>query len=127
MTSCEAAARAYLRRTLGFPEQEIDEIIRVGRTALTRALADLERALAGDGPVSLADAAHAVKGVLRNLGLEEAAGLARRVEERAGTDPGQEAHAVVAALRRELGPFLECGALSGDTPGRFMDSAAVKA
>jgi|GEM_PF-1242077 len=127
MTSCEAAARAYLRRTLGFPEQEIDEIIRVGRAALSRAMADLERALAGDGPVPLADAGHAVKGVLRNLGLEEAAGLARRVEEWAGTDPGQEVHAAVAALRRELAPFLESGIASGDAPGRFMDSAAVKA
>ncbi len=131
MNAREAKARAYLHRTLGFPETEIDEILRVGRTALSRAMDDLERALDGDAPVSLSDAAHAVKGVLRNLGLEEEAGLARQVEERADAGSPSGAREAVCALRRRLAPFLERGTPTGENPGHGpglgMDSAAVKA
>jgi HPt (histidine-containing phosphotransfer) domain-containing protein len=126
MNHAETAARAYLRRILGFPEKEIDEIVSLGRVALARAVDDLQRALAGDDPIPLADAAHAVKGMLRNLGLEELAGLARQVEEQAVGGSQTGAREAVAALRRELAPF--CGpASSGEASIRTMDSAALKA
>ncbi|NDY55488.1 Hpt domain-containing protein [Desulfovibrio sulfodismutans] len=126
MNHAEATARAYLRRTLGFPEKEIEEIVSLGRVALAQAVDDLQRALAGDDPVPLADAAHAVKGMLRNLGLEELAGLARQVEEQAVGGSQAGAREAVAALRRELTPFWD-QATSGEASIRTMDRAAIKA
>lgn len=127
MNRAEATARAYLRRTLGFPEKDIDEIVSLGRVALARAMDDLQRSLAGDAPIPVADAAHAVKGMLRNLGLEELAGLAKRVEERAVSGYQAEAREAALVLRRELTPFWDQAASPGDVSGRPMDSAALKA
>ena len=113
MNRTEETARAYLRSTLRFPDDEIDEILEIGRLALARTLAELERAVAGRDVRGIGDAGHAMKGMLRNMGLEETAGLTRRLCALAENDVPAGLGEAAAALRRDLEAFL-CGA---DQPG----------
>lgn len=127
MNRREETARAYLRSTLRFPDDEIDEILEIGRLALARTLTELERAVAGRDVRSIGDAGHAMKGMLRNMGLEETAGLTGRLCSLAENDSPAGLVETAAALRRDLEEFLGDADRAMTATGRTMDSRPVKA
>jgi len=122
----ETAIRNYLRTVLRFPDNEIAEILEIGREALARGMEDLDRAVAAQDVVRVMEAGHAMKGMLRNMGLDDTAELVGRLCALAQNDPRSGLPEASAALRRDLEDFL-------GRPGRFaphhvrtMDSRPVK-
>jgi hypothetical protein len=123
----ETAIRNYLRTVLRFPDDEIDEILEIGRTSLARGMADLDRAVAAGDVRRAMEAGHALKGMLRNMGLDDTAELVGRLCALARNGPPGGLPDAADALRRDLEDFL--GRPERLAPHRSppMDSRPVKA
>lgn len=126
MTGPLETARAYFLTELRFPEEDLDEILALGRAALARGLEEL--AAAGDDAGRVSARAHMVKGILRNMGLDGPAGIARRVETLADAGSLADARTALADLRAALGEFARPAPADpgGAGPGMAVDSASIK-
>ncbi|NMC48229.1 MAG: hypothetical protein GYA47_02175, partial [Desulfovibrio sp.] len=81
MTGPIETARDYFLTELRFPEEEIEEILALGRRALSQGLGGVVSALGTGDARRVSEQAHLVKGILRNMGLFDPGRIARRVEE----------------------------------------------
>ncbi len=104
----KAKIRQHLINLLQLPEEQIDVLFSSFLAALAGHLQALEKSVASDDPVSIARAAHTIKGALLNLGLAEFADIALVIEKkgRAGdktTDYAQ----LVSRLKKKITPIIE--------------------
>lgn len=127
MNRLEDATRDYLRTVLRFPEGEVDEIVEFGRLALARAMSRLMDAVAGGDARRMADEAHGIKGMLRNMGLSETAALAGKIGHLAQTGALAGLPGAVDELRRDLSDFLPAPDPAGKGVPGTMDSRPAKA
>ncbi len=128
MTGPLETARAYFLTELRFPEEDLDEILALGRAALARGLEELAAAAAGDDAGRGSARAQMVKGILRNMGLDGPAGIARRVEALADAGSLADARTALDDLRAALGEFARPAPADpgGAGPGMAVDSASIK-
>ncbi|QLA17790.1 Hpt domain-containing protein [Desulfolutivibrio sulfoxidireducens] len=122
-------ARAYLLTELRFPEEELDEILALGRQALSRALGGLVSAVAGKDAGLVSERAHIVKGILRNMGLDGPAAIARRMETLIEAGSLADVRAALDALCAVLGDFARPAPADPgeDGFGMIVDNASIKA
>ncbi len=124
MTGPIETARDYFLTELRFPEEEIEEILVLGRRALSQGLGGVVSALGSGDTRRVAEQAHLVKGILRNMGLFDPGRIARRVEELAEAGSLAEARTALEKLCCALEEFSfpDCGGLRGEGCEQTMDS-----
>jgi CheY-like chemotaxis protein len=77
------AVRAHLQATYGLAAEQIDQLLSTSAASLRGQLAKAEQALRDNQDETLREAAHAAKGNLLNLGLNDLSRLAARIEKKA--------------------------------------------
>ncbi len=124
MTGPIETARDYFLTELRFPEEEIEEILNLGRRALSQGLGGIVSALGAGDARRVAEQAHLVKGILRNMGLFDPGRIARHVEELAETGLLAEARTALQELCCVLEEFSipDCGGCRDEGCGQAMDS-----
>ena len=72
--------RHHLSRKFDLPDEQIELMLPEFKKALLQHMKGLRTAQQQGDPDALAEAAHRIKGALLNLGLEDCAELARKIE-----------------------------------------------
>jgi HPt (histidine-containing phosphotransfer) domain-containing protein len=123
MTGPIETARDYFLTELRFPEEEVEEILALGRRALFQGLGRVVSALGVGDARRASEQAHLVKGILRNMGLFDPGRIARRVEELAETGSLAEARTALRELCCVLEEFSspDCGGLHGEECEQIVD------
>ncbi|WP_038055920.1 Hpt domain-containing protein [Thermodesulfobacterium hydrogeniphilum] len=79
-----------LSKELDLEEDELKEFIQLAKDSLKSNFSELDMALNKDDKEMIAKKAHTIKGVLLNLGLEEEANLAKKIELEAKSNVNKE-------------------------------------
>lgn len=100
--------KLHIARQFNLPDEQIEAMMPSFISTLREHMSSLEDALADNDPLLLAKAGHTIKGACLNLGLEDCAQIAFRIEQkgRAG-DPSTDFTLLVEELRLKLAPALE--------------------
>jgi HPt (histidine-containing phosphotransfer) domain-containing protein len=99
----------FVAEELRLPEDDAEAIIALAEENLVSSFAKLDATLAVSDAAAAREAAHALKGSLRNMGLAD---LAQRVGElERGADEGslQGCREILEELRRAVGPLRTAG------------------
>lgn len=100
--------KLHIARQFNLPEEQIEAMLPSFISTLEKHMQNLEDALAENDPQVLAKAGHTIKGACLNLGLEDCAQIALRIEEKGRTgDPATNFTPLVEDLRLKLAPVLE--------------------
>lgn len=95
----------FLREELNLPQEETRDIIALAEENLANAFAKIESTLAARDFEALADAAHSIKGALRNMGLPRLALEARELETQAQNKNMKGCKTLLAGLLQATGPL----------------------
>ena len=99
--------KAYLCDQFQLSEEQIGEMLPGFIQTLSTHMENMERNLAEDDPIALGKAGHTMKGALLNLGLNDCAELALRIEESGKADDRLTDFTVlVADLRQRISPLF---------------------
>lgn len=100
--------KTYLAEQFNLPAEQIDTMLPSFISTLGMHMQSLEDALEENNPVSMGKVGHTIKGAFLNLGLEDCANIALRIEEsgKAG-DHETNYKQLVADLRIKINPVLE--------------------
>ncbi len=102
--------KLYLCDQFQLTPRQVGEMLPGFISTLSSHMANMERALGQDDLTALGKAGHTMKGALLNLGLDDCAKLALHIEERARVgDLSIDYAALVADLRKEIGPLINSG------------------
>lgn len=100
--------KAYLCDQFQLSEEQVGEMLPGFIQTLSTHMENMERILAEDDLLALGKAGHTMKGALLNLGLNDCAELALRIEERGKAgDRLTDFTALVAALRQTISPLFD--------------------
>jgi HPt (histidine-containing phosphotransfer) domain-containing protein len=100
--------KTYLAEQFNLPAEQIEMMLPSFISTLGTHMQNLENALEENNPVSIGKVGHTIKGAFLNLGLEDCASIAHRIEEM-GKAGDHEANfkQLVAELRLKINPVLE--------------------
>lgn len=100
--------KAYLAEQFNLPAEQIEMLLPSFIATLGTHMQNLESALAENDPASMGQVGHTIKGAFLNLGLEDCASIALRIEERGKAgDNATNYEQLVADLRHKVDPILE--------------------
>jgi HPt (histidine-containing phosphotransfer) domain-containing protein len=102
--------KLYLCDQFQLSPEQVGEMLPGFIGTLSSHMVNMERALGQDDLTALGKAGHTMKGALLNLGLDDCAKLALYIEERTRVgDLSIDYAALVADLRKEIGPLINSG------------------
>ncbi len=93
----------FLRRELGMPEEDMEAFAALAEESLGAVFAALKTALEAQDAAGASDAAHGLKGSLRNMGLVDLAESAREMERLAEQGEFAACREKAVAIEDELG------------------------
>ena len=99
----EARTRLFLLEELGVSESEMQEVLAVAVAALAASFKRLANALSDRDAFEASEAAHGLKGSLKNMGLFQAAETAAKLESKADAGDLEDCGALHARLLETLG------------------------
>lgn len=100
--------KTYLEEQFNLPAEQVEMLLPSFIATLGQHMQNLESALAENNPTSIGAVGHTIKGAFLNLGLEDCASIALRIEEsgKAG-DLATNYKQLVDELRLKLNTVLE--------------------
>ncbi len=96
---------AHLKETVGLGDSDVAELLALGQGVVAQALKDFPALLQAADLLALAEAAHALKGNLLNMGLDDLAELAKAIEAGAKTGDLDLVRVNVEGLESALAQF----------------------
>ncbi len=99
----------FVAEELHLPESENEAIIALADENLASSFARLDAALAASDAAVASEAAHSLKGCLRNMGLADLAQSAEEIERGASEAALQGCREILTQLRRTIGPLEMTG------------------
>ena len=100
--------KAYLAEHFNLQTEQIEMMLPSFISTLDMHMQSLENALEENNPIAIGKVGHTIKGAFLNLGLEECADIAHRIEERGKAgDYDTNYKQLVAELRLKITPVLE--------------------
>lgn len=100
--------KTYLEEQFNLPAEQVEMLLPSFIATLGKHMQSLESALAENNPTSIGAVGHTIKGAFLNLGLEDCASIALRIEERGKAgDQATDYKKLVDELRLKLNPVLE--------------------
>ncbi len=100
--------RRYIKSQFDLPDDQIESMIPLFLATLAEHLTTLDQACAANDPAKLGQVAHTIKGALLNLGLHQAAEIARAIEEHGkAADDTADYQALAAELKNSLAGYLD--------------------
>jgi HPt (histidine-containing phosphotransfer) domain-containing protein len=99
--------KTYLKEQFNLPAEQIETLLPSFIATLGSHMQSLEEALLENNPASIGKVGHTIKGAFLNLGLEDCASIALRIEERGKAgDHATNFKQLVEDLRVKLSPVL---------------------
>jgi len=99
--------KTYLEEQFNLPAEQIEMLLPSFIATLGSHMRNLEDALQENNPASIGKVGHTIKGAFLNLGLEDCASIALRIEERGKAgDHATNFKQLVEDLRVKLNPVL---------------------
>ena len=100
--------KTYLAEQFNLPDEQIEMLLPSFIATLDIHMQNLENALEEKNLASIGEVGHTIKGAFLNLGLQDCASIALRIEERGKAgDHDTNFEQLVEDLRREISPVLE--------------------
>lgn len=100
--------KTYLEEQFNLPAEQIEMLLPSFIATLETHMQNLESALAENNPTLLGEVGHTIKGAFLNLGLNDCASIALRIEERGKAgDQATNYKQLVAELHLKIDPVLE--------------------
>jgi HPt (histidine-containing phosphotransfer) domain-containing protein len=100
--------KIYLKEQFNLPAEQIEMLLPSFIATLGSHMQHLEDALEENNPATMAKVGHTIKGAFLNLGLEDCASIALRIEERGNAgDHATNYKQLVDELRLKMNPDLE--------------------
>lgn len=100
--------KTHLEEQFNLPAEQVEMLLPSFIATLVTHMQNLESALAENDPKSIGEVGHTIKGAFLNLGLEDCASIALRIEERGKAgDQATDYKQLVDELRLKIDPVLE--------------------
>lgn len=100
--------KTYLEEQFNLPAEQVEMLLPSFIATLGTHMQNLESALAENNPTSIGEVGHTIKGAFLNLGLDDCASIALRIEERGKAgDQDTNYKQLVDELRLKIDPVLE--------------------
>ena len=100
--------KTYLAEQFNLPAEQIEMLLPSFISTLETHMQNLENALKENNLASIGEVGHTIKGAFLNLGLEDCASIALRIEERGKAgDHSTNYKQLVEELRLKISPILE--------------------